>query len=102
MILQNEIKCNECGDQIYSQYRHDFKHCKCGAVAVDGGQEYLRRLGSDYTELSVVVADEFVKDLEGIIMDTENLWTPLGKVCAIARYMRDKMGINIGEAENVD
>ena len=30
-----------------------FKFCKCGAVAVDGGKDYLRRVGSkeDYDEL---------------------------------------------------
>lgn len=33
---------------------HDFKFCKCGAVAVDGGHEYLRRCGSleNFEELS--------------------------------------------------
>jgi hypothetical protein len=33
--------------------RHDFKFCKCGAVAVDGGKDYLRRVGNkdDYEEL---------------------------------------------------
>ena len=33
--------------------RHDFKCCKGGAVAVDGGTDYLRRIGSkdDYEEL---------------------------------------------------
>ena len=35
---------------------HDFKFCKCGAVAVDGGKEYLRRCfintEDDYEELS--------------------------------------------------
>lgn len=45
MILRNAIKCKKCGDLIESRYRHDFKFCKCGAVAVDGGKDYLRRLG---------------------------------------------------------
>ena len=36
---------------------HDFKFCKCGAVAVDGGHEYLRRLGNeeDFEDLSYVM-----------------------------------------------
>ena len=56
-IIVNKIKCKKCGDIIESTYRHDFKFCKCGAVAVDGGKDYLRRLGyeEDYEELSEVV-----------------------------------------------
>ena len=53
-ILVNKIKCNKCGDIIESTYRHDFKFCKCGAVAIDGGKDYLRRGGKreDWEELS--------------------------------------------------
>jgi len=44
----------KCGDIIESKDRHDFKFCSCGAVAVDGGKNYLKRLGNreDYEELS--------------------------------------------------
>ncbi len=53
-ILINKIKCKKCGDIIESVSVHDFKFCKCGAVAVDGGHEYLRRCGNkeDYDDLS--------------------------------------------------
>lgn len=53
-IVVNKIKCNKCGDEIESVHRHDFKFCKCGAVAVDGGKDYLRRVGNceDWEELS--------------------------------------------------
>lgn len=53
-ILVNKIKCNKCGDIIESVSVHDFKFCKCGAVAVDGGHDYLRRVGNlgDWEELS--------------------------------------------------
>ena len=52
-IIRNRIKCKKCGEIIESTSRHDFKFCKCGAVAVDGGKDYLRRVGSkdDYEEL---------------------------------------------------
>ena len=52
-IVRNRIKCKKCGAIIESTSRHDFKFCKCGAVAVDGGKDYLRRVGSkeDYEEL---------------------------------------------------
>ena len=54
-IIENKIKCNKCGDVIESVHRHDFKFCKCGAVAVDGGHDYLRRCGDleNFEELSV-------------------------------------------------
>lgn len=52
-IVYNAIKCKKCGEIIESTHRHDFKFCKCGAVAVDGGHDYLRRIGKDedYEEL---------------------------------------------------
>ena len=54
-ILVNKIQCNMCGDVIESISVHDFKWCKCGAVAVDGGHEYMKRCGNpeDITELSI-------------------------------------------------
>ena len=55
-IKINKIRCKRCGDVIESKTVHDFKFCKCGAVAVDGGKEYLRRCfintEDDYEELS--------------------------------------------------
>lgn len=58
MILSNQIQCLTCGDRPYSAHRHDFKRCKCGSVAVDGGQEYCRRVGTHWKELSLTVPDE--------------------------------------------
>lgn len=42
-IIRNAIQCKFCGEIIESQYRHDYIECKCGACAVDGGHDYLRR-----------------------------------------------------------
>ncbi len=42
-IIINKIMCKKCGDIIESTYTHDYKTCKCGSVAVDGGHSYLRR-----------------------------------------------------------
>ena len=44
MIRRNSARCCECGDEIVSAHRHDFRHCTCGALSVDGGRDYLRRL----------------------------------------------------------
>lgn len=59
-ITTNKIKCKKCGDIIESIHVHDFKYCKCGAVAVDGGKAYLRRIGNraDWEEMSDYVTEE--------------------------------------------
>ena len=64
-IITNKIKCKKCGDVIESEYTHDFKMCKCGAVGVDGGHAYLRRQGNpdDWEELSETM-EEFQAKLK--------------------------------------
>lgn len=52
LIQSNKIQCNKCLDIIESVHRHDFKWCKCKSVAVDGGKDYGRRIGEDWTDLS--------------------------------------------------
>ena len=62
-IIRNAIRCNICGDEIESKDRQDYVRCTCGACAVDGGHDYLRRSFKDkesYTDLSVVVDDSEV------------------------------------------
>ena len=51
--LTNKIKCINCGDILESKTPNDFKRCSCGKVAIDGGHEYLKRIGNeeDYIEL---------------------------------------------------
>ncbi len=39
------VECPKCADVIWSRSTHDFKYCKCGAVYVDGGRDYLKRGG---------------------------------------------------------
>jgi len=43
--MRNRIRCRMCGDIIESKHVHDFVYCTCGSVAVDGGQEYHKRVG---------------------------------------------------------
>ena len=55
-IIKNCIQCKICGDIIESTYCHDYVRCSCGACAVDGGHDYLRRCfktADCYTEMSV-------------------------------------------------
>lgn len=53
-IIHNRARCRKCDDVIESYNRHDFVWCKCGAIAVDGGKDYLRRVGNpiDFDDLS--------------------------------------------------
>lgn len=41
-LTRNAGKCAKCGDVIESTHRHDFRHCKCGAIFIDGGLAYQR------------------------------------------------------------
>lgn len=66
MIIQNAVICNKCDDFIFSKHRHDFVTCKCGNISVDGGQEYLRRVGSgisdrSYTDMSWELPEELYR-----------------------------------------
>lgn len=96
MILSNQARCKKCGDQPFSAHRHDMSHCKCGAIAVDGGMEYLRRLGTpeNFDDMSIVVDDDVYQELMAAISDpTKN---DLGKLCNVARYLRDALDFNLG------
>ena len=96
MILSNQVRCLRCGDEPWSAHRHDFRHCECGAIAVDGGMCYLRRIGqpSDMAEMSIAITDEEYEALVEAMEDkTKNT---LGKICNLARVLRDDMNINIG------
>ena len=62
MIISNQVRCLKCGDEPFSAHRHDFKYCKCGNVAVDGGTEYLRRVYTtkDFADISIDIPEETV------------------------------------------
>ena len=92
MIVSNEIECAKCGDRIFSGHRHDFKYCRCGAVAVDGGPNYLRRVG----DLGAVVERSIPmpqKDVHACIQAVE--WAKethrnsAGVAFAVLRALRD-------------
>lgn len=41
-IIQYGVRCRRCGDRIFSNSRHDFVWCRCGATYVDGGFDYVK------------------------------------------------------------
>lgn len=58
-IISNKVRCLSCDDIIESTHRHDFVRCSCRNIAVDGGHDYLRRVGNldGYEELSEEVEE---------------------------------------------
>ena len=90
-LIQNELECTKCGDIIYSEYRHDFKYCKCGSVAVDGGMNYIRRVGNivDMVDRSMHMDEDALADCKEAIRWAENTdRNELGTVLAVIRALR--------------
>ncbi len=71
MIIVNQVICNICLDRPYSATRHDFKSCGCGNVAVDGGQEYTKRVfnSRSYEDISIFLYKEKLYDGFKILRD---------------------------------
>ena len=91
MIVQNQVRCHKCGDEPYSAFGHDFKSCKCGNIAVDGGMNYLRRVGGEegYTELSYEIPDAAIADCkEAVKWAEETGRNELGTALAVIRALR--------------
>ena len=57
-VIKNIAACKECGEVIESKHRHDYVSCLCGAIAVDGGYDYLRRIGKleSFIDMSVTAS----------------------------------------------
>lgn len=43
--MRNRAQCRKCKKIIESKHRHDFVGCDCGAIALDGGTDYVRGIG---------------------------------------------------------
>lgn len=53
-IFINAAVCLKCREFVRSINRHDFRSCGCGAVTVDGGSWYAKRMGEPDDYISVV------------------------------------------------
>lgn len=62
-IVRNMIKCKLCGDIIESKYTHNFKWCRCGSVAVDGGHDYLSRSFPSYPKEDFIEEMSLVEEI---------------------------------------
>jgi len=92
VIVSNQAECLKCGDKPFSAHRHDFKRCECGEIAVDGGDEYLRRLGNpnNMKDMSIIVPESLVSSLiEATQEAIDTKRNSRGIVYAILRRIRD-------------
>ena len=91
MILQNAAVCKKCGDGVWSAHRHDYRQCECGAIAVDGGAEYLRRVGSsfDFDDRSIIGPESFKEELKAAVSDSRSIGrNDLGIALAVIRVLQ--------------
>ena len=47
MKKKTYIKCKKCGEEIYQDTHKKMTPCKCGAIEVDGCEDYTRIIGSE-------------------------------------------------------
>lgn len=101
VIVCNQVECLKCGDKPFSGHRHDFKPCKCGAVVVDGGPEYLRRVfrnHADYRELSIQIEKEKLEQILATATEAQEAGRNIrGIVYAVLRGCRDTGVLANGE-----
>jgi hypothetical protein len=101
LIVQNAVSCLNCGDTIVSKHRHDYVQCTCGTIAVDGGQEYLRRVGdlSAAVDVSWSIADDIYNECaDAVQWGLDNKRNKWGIANAVMRKLREKDSI-IAEGE---
>lgn len=101
MIIQNAATCRKCDDFIVSKHRHDFVECKCGAIFVDGGQEYLRRGGDleNILDMSWELPEELYRQCADSVQ--EAIYTnrnKFGIANAVMRKLREAHRV-IGDGE---
>jgi len=101
MIIENTAVCLSCGDKIFSRHRHDFVECTCGAIAVDGGQEYIRRVGDfeNAMDLSWSLPDDVYKECAEAAQNAIDTGrNKFGIANAVMRTLRER-GCIVAEGE---
>ena len=106
MIVSNRVLCLKCHELIFSASVHDYKRCTCGAVAVDGGQEYLRRVfqeRADFKDLSICLPKKVVEECEKAVdWGLETNRNSLGIALAVIRALSDAGHLNPGKLYSND
>ena len=89
-IVTNQVRCTECGDEPFSMHRHDYVSCNCRKTAVDGGQDYLKRVGGYWEEMSITIPQDKLHQLvSGVATSMDTGRNPLGVTLAALRAIRD-------------
>lgn len=91
-IVQNAAHCMKCQDFIVSKHRHDFVSCQCGAIFVDGGQEYLRRGGEmdHFADCSWSIPEDAYNDCAEAVEEAEETGrNKFGIANAVLRKLRE-------------
>lgn len=80
IIIKNVAECLVCHELVESTHVHDYRSCKCGAIAVDGGREYLRRSAKSFdllVERSIVehhpVSQWLTRNVVNAVIEREDL-----------------------------
>ena len=73
ILVRNSARCLGCDTEVISEHRHAFRTCKCGALSVDGGLDYRRRVYKrevGWTDTSILAEEPADKEalLEGAAM----------------------------------
>ena len=56
-VYQKGLQCENCLQEIFSDYTHDFKYCFCQNIFVDGGFDYMRYGWEDGAKFKFVVRE---------------------------------------------
>ena len=98
MIMQNEAQCAKCKAIVFSRYRHDYVSCDCGAISVDGGQDYLKRVGNreNIIERSLDVDEKIVEEcINAVQWGIDTGRNAYGIALAVIRALRDNDCLNL-------
>lgn len=93
-IISNSVKCHKCDTVIWSSHVHDFKFCFCGNIAVDGGEEYIRRVGdvhgTNCTDLSMAMENDDLNKVVAAVKEMrETNRNDYGIALGVIRALRD-------------
>ena len=101
--MANILRCKKCGDIITSDERHDMNWCKCGAIAIDGGDDYCKITGNP-EDMEVFVPSKLLtekeKDFENLKFLFDLVNNPKGQH-TIRKVDQDKISFAIKRIENL-
>lgn len=85
--MRNRGKCKSCGDIIESFHRYDYVECKCGKIAVDGGNDYFGVIAHDFSDFirlddedNEIIPKIIEKDQENPTLSDTSLNMPINRL----------------------